>query len=414
MPPSRDRIHGPKRSLKGKQNKNDAKRHPQINFGIGGLAGLQHNLGNQGMIDLLQQREDSDSVLRKNPRRTSEDLLNGLQLGGNGNSMTPEEYAAWRLEQESIPTLKPDFYFSDGTETNNPAFQRPANVYTEASMGTSFVFPAEYDVNDQEMTPELAMALYKQVPEKLRKQGQSVIQFVDYANPRDSRWRAKYDKFSYSYATGGMKNMTFYGKKDRLPPLPNEDGSPAEESDEPQHDEEHVVHTYCHEIGHKVDLTMGAQSQVSRSSVAAAAGVPNVSSVPAEDSGNSKGMRNRSLSLQSGVDGVGGNSERMPFGGLFFLQQDERRAKALKAERTNTFFQKGDPRRFSGQSQWLYAIMDDEEVSGELSPTEYGENNPTEDFAESIGEYVTGYYTDGMFETEFPHRTEIVRKIVDE
>ena len=65
--------------------------------------------------------------------------------------------------------------------------------------------------------------------------------------------------------------------------------------------------------------------------------------------------------------------------------------------------------RFSSESLWTKAMADDIVVSGKKSCTAYGENSATEDFAESVAEYVkdkTG------FEKNFPNRAAILATII--
>lgn len=65
--------------------------------------------------------------------------------------------------------------------------------------------------------------------------------------------------------------------------------------------------------------------------------------------------------------------------------------------------------RFSSEALWTKAMADDIVVSGKKSCTAYGENSATEDFAESVAEYVkdkTG------FEKNFPNRAAILATII--
>ena len=65
--------------------------------------------------------------------------------------------------------------------------------------------------------------------------------------------------------------------------------------------------------------------------------------------------------------------------------------------------------RFSAESLWTKAMADDIVVSGKKSCTAYGENSASEDFAESMAEYVkdkTG------FEKVFPNRAAILATII--
>ena len=64
---------------------------------------------------------------------------------------------------------------------------------------------------------------------------------------------------------------------------------------------------------------------------------------------------------------------------------------------------------FSSGKDWTTAMNDDILVSQKRSPTTYGENAPTEDFAESIAEYVKDPVD---FVAKFPNRAAILAKII--
>jgi len=61
--------------------------------------------------------------------------------------------------------------------------------------------------------------------------------------------------------------------------------------------------------------------------------------------------------------------------------------------------------RFSKDANWTKAMVDDIMVSGKKSCTKYGENSNTEDFAESVAEYVKDR---ASFKKDFPNRTAIL------
>lgn len=65
--------------------------------------------------------------------------------------------------------------------------------------------------------------------------------------------------------------------------------------------------------------------------------------------------------------------------------------------------------RFSSGNLWTKAMADDIIISGKKSCTTYGENSATEDFAESIAEYVKDKVG---FEAAFPNRAAILAKII--
>lgn len=65
--------------------------------------------------------------------------------------------------------------------------------------------------------------------------------------------------------------------------------------------------------------------------------------------------------------------------------------------------------RFSSEALWTKAMSDDIVVSGKKSCTAYGENSATEDFAESVAEYVKDKRG---FEKNFPNRAAILATII--
>ena len=76
---------------------------------------------------------------------------------------------------------------------------------------------------------------------------------------------------------------------------------------------------------------------------------------------------------------------------------------------TNLATGSGKPARFSAESIWQKAMADDKATTGKKSCTIYGENSHTEDFAESIAEYV-GNKT--AFAKDFPNRAAVLSGIV--
>lgn len=64
--------------------------------------------------------------------------------------------------------------------------------------------------------------------------------------------------------------------------------------------------------------------------------------------------------------------------------------------------------RFSEQSAWTNAMKSDKLLSGKDSPTTYGKNAPSEDFAESVAEYQKDHMA---FASEFPERTKLLGKL---
>ena len=190
--------------------------------------------------------------------------------------------------------------FSGGT-ANGIRKAANATVYKTPD-GTEFIFPTSYNKAHQTMTPEKAVELWSKVPEKLRDMGQKQIIFQDVHNPQDKYWRKRYKKFRGSYATGG-KDINFW------------------RYDYP-HNDDYVVRTYCHEIGHKVDT-------------------------------------------DNSVNGT----------------------------------------RFSDYTWWTDAMAEDKKLSGQKSVTVYGENANSEDFAESMAEFVKD---PDAFRKTFPNRAKII------
>ena len=238
------------------------------------------------------------------------------------SNMTYAEWAGWKKhtkqvasaaksaiieESKPLPITISDcttetrkYDFSDGTE-NGTRKSANATVYKTPD-GTEFVFPVSYNKAHQTMTPEKAVELWSKVPEKLRNMGQKQIIFQDVHNPQDKYWRKRYKKFRGSYATGG-DDINFW------------------RYDYP-HNDDYVVRTYCHEIGHKVDT-------------------------------------------DNSVNGT----------------------------------------RFSEHTWWTDAMAEDKKVSGQKSVTVYGENANSEDFAESMAEFVKD---PDAFRKKFPNRAKII------
>ena len=238
------------------------------------------------------------------------------------SNMSYAEWAGWKKETKQVASAaksaiieesKPlpitisdcttetrKYDFSDGTESG---IRKSANatVYKTPD-GTEFVFPVSYNKAHQTMTPEKAVDLWSKVPKKLRDMGQKQIIFQDVHNPQDKYWRKRYKKFRGSYATGG-DDINFW------------------RYDYP-HNDDYVVRTYCHEIGHKVDT-------------------------------------------DNSVNGT----------------------------------------RFSEHTWWTDAMAEDKKVSGQKSVTVYGENANSEDFAESMAEFVKD---PDAFRKKFPNRAKII------
>lgn len=222
------------------------------------------------------------------------------QVASAAKSAIIEESKPLPITISDCTTETRKYDFSDGTE-NGTRKSANATVYKTPD-GTEFVFPVSYNKAHQTMTPEKAVELWSKVPEKLRNMGQKQIIFQDVHNPQDKYWRKRYKKFRGSYATGG-DDINFW------------------RYDYP-HNDDYVVRTYCHEIGHKVDT-------------------------------------------DNSVNGT----------------------------------------RFSEYTWWTDAMAEDKKVSGQKSVTVYGENANSEDFAESMAEFVKN---PDAFRKKFPNRAKII------
>lgn len=222
------------------------------------------------------------------------------QVASAAKSAIIEESKPLPITISDCTTETRKYDFSDGTE-NGTRKSANATVYKTPD-GTEFVFPVSYNKAHQTMTPEKAVELWGKVPEKLRNMGQKQIIFQDVHNPQDKYWRKRYKKFRGSYATGG-DDINFW------------------RYDYP-HNDDYVVRTYCHEIGHKVDT-------------------------------------------DNSVNGT----------------------------------------RFSEYTWWTDAMAEDKKVSGQKSVTVYGENANSEDFAESMAEFVKN---PDAFRKKFPNRAKII------
>lgn len=222
------------------------------------------------------------------------------QVASAAKSAIIEESKPLPITISDCTTETRKYDFSDGTE-NGTRQSANATVYKTPD-GTEFVFPVSYNKAHQTMTPEKAVELWSKVPEKLRNMGQKQIIFQDVHNPQDKYWRKRYKKFRGSYATGG-DDINFW------------------RYDYP-HNDDYVVRTYCHEIGHKVDT-------------------------------------------DNSVNGT----------------------------------------RFSEYTWWTDAMAEDKKVSGQKSVTVYGENANSEDFAESMAEFVKN---PDAFRKKFPNRAKII------
>ena len=211
-------------------------------------------------------------------------ISNKSNIGGMDVTVTNEKHAFYGAEQNAVDAV----------------------IYTTPD-GTRFIFPKDYNKEYQQMTPEQAISAWQKVPERLRKQAQKTIEFVDYYNPDDEKWAKTYKAFQRSYATGGDV-ITFY------------------RHDSP-HNTDYVVRTYCHEIGHYLDTKIAKMK-----------------------------------------------------------------------------------RNYAEEAEWTKARSDDRKISNKRSCTIYGGNSPSEDFAESIAEYIRDK---DAFAKDFPHRAALLSKLIE-
>lgn len=173
----------------------------------------------------------------------------GGTMSGSRQHLTSKVPGGRLKVKEDYPTIiggvkckvtTEDFDFSNGARGVRQTVE--SVIYT-TSDGVKFIFPKKYDKKCQTMTPEKAIELYHRVPKALRDKGQKIVEIQDVYNPMDSYWKKKYKNFTHSYATGGDR-LTFW-RHDR------------------EHDEDYVVYTYCHEMGHKIDTDIAVSSRYS-------------------------------------------------------------------------------------------------------------------------------------------------------
>ncbi len=237
------------------------------------------------------------SLLANNPIYNQ----NSLQNGNKPNKQTVYNIGG----VDCTITEVPQYDFPDGTHTGVRK-TAPAKVYTTPD-GTKFVYPKNYNKQNQTLTPPQAISAWQKVPQNIRDKIQKEIVVVDYYNPRDVYWKKVYKNFGHSYATGGDK-ITVYRSA--------------------YHDLDYLTFTYCHEGGHFIDYTLPGTN-----------------------------MNNR----------------------------------------------------YCQQTDWQNAMAKDLMTSGKKSWRAYGENSPLEDFADSVGYYVTDK---NNFESVFPERSKLLKAIL--
>lgn len=115
-----------------------------------------------------------------------------------------------------------------------------ADVYVTPE-GVEFEFPIGINKKKQHLTPEQLTKVWERVPEGIRQKAPKRVQVLDYYNPQDTHWRKVYKNFPHSYATGGTNGVTFYRY-------------------DYDHDDDYLVNTLCHEIGHAIDQGIKTES----------------------------------------------------------------------------------------------------------------------------------------------------------
>ncbi len=128
---------------------------------------------------------------------------------------------------------------SDGTAEGYKRISK-ADVYVTPE-GVEFEFPIGINKKKQHLTPEQLTKAWERVPEGIRQKAPKRVQVLDYYNPQDSYWRKIYKNFPHSYATGGTNGVTFYRY-------------------DYDHDDDYLVNTLCHEIGHAIDQGIKTKS----------------------------------------------------------------------------------------------------------------------------------------------------------
>lgn len=98
--------------------------------------------------------------------------------------------------------------FTDGTASLNDTYEKLANVYRSPS-GIKVRTPIDVNSDAQFIKPEQITRVTNGLPSSLSKYVDS-IDLVDYENPQDEYWRARYENFSSSFAVGGNGRITFF------------------------------------------------------------------------------------------------------------------------------------------------------------------------------------------------------------
>jgi len=109
-----------------------------------------------------------------------------------------------RVATKASPThrLQQSYKFHDGTVGS-------ANIYTTID-GMEFVYRDGYDESKQNISFDLAIKAYDELPDIL-KTSVDRMELYDYPSPQDSYWQKEYnDPDLVSYATGGSRTISFW------------------------------------------------------------------------------------------------------------------------------------------------------------------------------------------------------------
>lgn len=195
-----------------------------------------------GLDDLRKRLNDVDKEQRELLRitRQEEKELANLKEAFQNKKNLESATTAFKTSGGEYKVYRRNSKLGDGTAGG---YKRIAevNVYVTPE-GKEFEFPVGMNKQKQTLTPEQLAKAWEKVPEGIREKSPKKIQVLDYYNPQDKVFRQKYKDFTRSYATGGSSGVTFYRSN--------------------YHDDEYLVDTLCHEIGHVIDQNTKTASGV--------------------------------------------------------------------------------------------------------------------------------------------------------
>ena len=176
--------------------------------------------------EILKKQDNLDELKRMLKEEETEKLVDSAKF-------------AYKTSHGEYKKYQRDSKLGDGTSDGYKRISK-TNVYVTPE-GVEFEFPVGLDKKKQTLTPEQLTKAWERVPEGIRRKSPKTIQVLDYYNPKDSYWRKTYKNFPHSYATGGIKGVTFYRH-------------------DYDHDDDYLVNTLCHEIGHSIDQSIKTNS----------------------------------------------------------------------------------------------------------------------------------------------------------